>query len=224
MAARLDDTWDRHWLLGWREFVRAGDIRTVIACIIPRAAVNHMFPLVTPSSDPLLVANLYANMSSIPFDYCARQKVGGVHLTFFTMRQLPVFSAAAYAMSAPWASLIRIRDWLLPRVLELTYTAWNLKAFAEDCGDDGPPFIWNPERRVQLRCEMDAAFFHMYGISQDDAAYILDTFPVLERSEERTYGEYRTKRVVLEIYDALEAAAAQGVPYDSPLGPPRRAT
>ena len=54
--------------------------------------------------------------------------------------------------------------------------------------------------------------------------YILDTFPVLERSEERTYGEYRTKRVVLEIYDALEAAAAQGVPYDSPLGPPRRAT
>ena len=224
VAARLDDTWDRHWLLGWREFVRAGDIRTVIACIIPRAAVNHTFPLVTPSSDPLLVANLYANMSSIPFDYCARQKVGGVHLTFFTMRQLPVFSAAAYAMSAPWASLIRIRDWLLPRVLELTYTAWNLKAFAEDCGDDGAPFIWEPERRFRLRCEIDAAFFHMYGISRDDAAYILDTFPVLERSEGREHGEYRTKRVVLETYDALAAAAAKGIPYESPLGPPRRAT
>ena len=224
VAARLDDTWDRHWLLGWRDIVRAGDIRTVIACIIPRAAVNHTFPLITPSSDPLLVANLYANMSSIPFDYCARQKVGGVHLTFFTMRQLPVFSAAAYAMSAPWAPLIRIRDWLLPRVLELSYTAWNLKSFAEDCDVDGPPFIWDSERRFRLRCEIDAAFFHMYGISRDDTAYVLDTFPVLEQSDVRAHGEFRTKRVVLETYDALAAAAANGIPYDSPLGPPRRAT
>ena len=79
-------------------------------------------------------------------------------------------------MRAPWARSVRIRDWLLPRVLELTYTAWDLKAFADDCGDDGPPFIWDPERRFQLRCEIDAAFFHLYGISRDDTAYILDSF------------------------------------------------
>lgn len=127
-------------------------------------------------------------------------------------------------MTVPWAPSTQLRDWLLPRVLELTYTAWDLKAFAEDCGDDGPPFIWDSERRFQLRCEMDAAFFHMYGISREDTAYILDTFPVLARSEEREHGEYRTKRVVLETYDALAAAAATGIPYDSPLGPPRRAT
>ena len=64
----------------------------------------------------------------------------------------------------------------------------------------------------------------MYGISRDDTAYILDTFPVLQRSEKREHGEYRTKRVVLETYDALAAAAAKSMPYDSPLGPPRRAT
>ena len=99
-----------------------------------------------------------------------------------------------------------------------------MKAFAEDCGDDGPPFIWDPERRFQLRCEIDAAFFHLYGLSRDDTAYILDTFPVIERSERREHGEYRTKRVVLETYDALAAVAARGLPYDSPLGPPRRVT
>ena len=119
---------------------------------------------------------------------------------------------------------MEIRDWLLPRILELTYTAWDLKAFAEDCGDDAPPFIWDPERRFRLRCEIDAAFFHLYGTSRDDTAYILDTFPVIERSEIREHGEYRTKRVVLETYDALAAAATRGVPYDSPLGPPRRVT
>ena len=118
-------------------------------------------------------------------------------------------------MPAPWSPSIPNSRLAPPaRVLELTYTAWNLKAFAEDCGDDGPPFIWNPERRFQLRCEIDAALFHMYGISRDDTAYILDTrFQLLKRSEEREHGEYRTKRAVLETYDALAAAAAKGMPY-----------
>ena len=151
-------------------------------------------------------------------------EVGGTHLTYFTMRQLPAFGPGTYASPAPWAPSIPLRDWLRPRVLELAYTAWNLKAFAEDCGDDGPPFIWDPERRFTLRCEIDAAFFHLYGISRDDSSYILDTFPVIVRSETREHGEYRTKRVVLETYDALAAAAAKGIPYDSPLGPPGRAT
>ena len=224
VAAKLDDTWDRHWLLGWRDITGSEKIRTVIACIIPRTAVNDTFLLMMPSLDPQLVASLYANLSSLPFDYCARQKVGGVHLKYFTMRQLPGFRPGRYATPAPWAPSIQIRDWLLPRVLELTYTAWDLKAFAEDCGDDSPPFIWDSERRLQLQCEIDAAFFHLYGISQDDVSYILDTFPVLEKSDRREHGEYRTKRTVLETYDALAAASATGIPYDSPLGPPRRGT
>ena len=140
------------------------------------------------------------------------------------MQQLPALQPEAYAVPTPWAPSIHIRDWLLPRVLELSYTAWDLQAFAEDCGDNGPPFIWDPERRFQLRGEIDAAFFHLYGISRNDTDYILDTFPVLKQSEKREHGEYRTKRVVLETYDTLAAAAAQGIPYESPLGPPRRAT
>ena len=224
VAARLDDIWDRRWLLGWRDVTRASDRRTVVSCIIPRAAVNDKFLVMMPSPDAQLVAGLYANLSSIPFDYCARQKVGGVSLKYFTMRQLPALCPQTYPMHAPWAPSIRVLDWLLPRVLELTYTAWKLKAFAEDCGDDGPPFIWDPKRRFRIRCEIDAAFFQLYGISRDDADYILDTFPVIARSEARKHGEYRTKRTVLEAYDALAEAAAKGIPYDSPLGPPRRAT
>ncbi len=224
VAARLDEVWDRHWLLGWRDITGAGVFRTVVACILPRAAVGNSLPLMMPSPDPRLAAALCANLSSLPFDYCARQKGGGLHLNYFTMRQVPALPPTAYALPAPWSPSMPVRDWLLPRVLELTCTAWNLKAFAEDCGDDGPPYLWDPERRFRLRCEIDAAFFHLYGVSREDAAWILDTFPVLRRSEEREHGEYRTKRVVLETHDALAAAAAEGVPYRSPLGPPRRAT
>jgi len=224
VAARLDDTWNRAWFLGWRNITGTEKIRTVVACIIPSAAVGNSFPLMMASTDPKLVVDLYANLLSIPFDYCARQKVAGLNLNYFTMRQLPTLRPESYAMPAPWAPALQIRDWLLPRVLELTFTAWDLKAIAEDCGDDGPPFIWDPKRRFQLRCEIDAAYFHLYGISRDDTAYILDTFPVLARSEEREHGEYRTRRAVLETYDSLAAATAKGIPYESPLGPPRRAT
>ena len=225
VEARLDGIWDRGWLLGWRDVTDArASVRTVVACIIPRTAVNDKFLLMMPSSHPQLVVDLYANLLSIPFDYCARQKVGGLSLKYFTMRQLPALRPSAYKSPAPWAPSMEIRDWILPRILELSYTAWDLKAFAEDCGDDGPPFVWDPERRFQLRCEIDAAFFHLYAISRNDTAYILDTFPVLERSEKREHGEYRTKRVVLEIYDALATAVASGMPYESTLGPPRRAT
>ncbi|MDE0179426.1 MAG: N-6 DNA methylase [Gammaproteobacteria bacterium] len=223
VAAKLEGTWDRRWMLGWRDIARASDIRTVIACIVPRAAVNDKFLLMMPSINARLVASLYANLSSIPFDYCARQKVGGVSLKYFTMRQLPGLSPEEYVRRAPWARSVRVQDWFLPRVLELTYTAWNMKAFAEDCGDDGAPFLWDAERRHLIRCEIDAAFCHLYGLSRGDTAHILDTFPALKRTEQREHGEYRTEYLVLQTYDALAAAAKRGVAYESPLGPPRRA-
>lgn len=60
-------------------------------------------------------------------------------------------------------------------------------------------------QRSQLRYDLDAAFFHLYGISRDDAAYILDTFPIVKRRDEDKWGIYRTKDTILEIYAALAA-------------------
>ena len=90
-------------------------------------------------------------------------------------------------MSVPSEPSVGIRDWLLPRILELSHTAWNSKAYAEDCGDDGAPSVWYFELR-----------FHLYCISREDASWILNTSR-LRRSEERRHGEYRTKRGVLEF-------------------------
>jgi hypothetical protein len=40
--------------------------------------------------------------------------------------------------------------------------------FAQDCGWPGPPFGWDEDRRFLLRCELDAAFFHLYLGSVDE--------------------------------------------------------
>lgn len=224
LSSRLYDRWQRGWLLGWRDICRSTDQRTTIASLIPRSGTGDTFLLAMPSVDPRAIAALYANLCSFALDYAARQKVGGTHLKYHTFKQLPVLAPAVYGDDAPWSRGTTLRDWLLPRVLELTFTAWDLEPFARDVGDDGPPFLWDRERRFMLRAELEAAFFHLYGVSRDDANYIMDTFPVVKKNDEKAYGEYRTKRVVLERYDALAAAAASGKPYISPLGLPRRAS
>ena len=71
-----------------------------------------------------------------------------------------------------------------------------------------------------LRAELDAAIFHLYGVSREDTDYILDTFPIVRRKDEAQYGEYRTKRLILEIYDAMQRAMDTSVPYQTILDPP----
>ena len=48
----------------------------------------------------------------------------------------------------------------------------------------------------------------------------MDSFPIVRRKDEQTYGEYQTKRVILDIYDAMQEAAATGEPYQTLLDPP----
>ena len=91
---------------------------------------------------------------------------------------------------------------------------------ARECGYTGEPFTWDTDRRFLLRAELDAAFFHLYGIGRDDVDYILDTFPIVRRKDEAAHGEYRTKRVILEIYDALATAISTGEAYRTRLDPP----
>ncbi|MGI8824367.1 MAG: hypothetical protein ACR2JC_01750 [Chloroflexota bacterium] len=89
-----------------------------------------------------------------------------------------------------------------------------MQPFARDMGYQGPPFRWDVERRCQLRCELDAAYFHLYGIARDDVEYIMSTFPIVERHDVKNHGEYRTKRVILEIYDEMQRAMQTGGTYN----------
>ena len=91
---------------------------------------------------------------------------------------------------------------------------------AKDCGYDGPPFRWDEERRFLLRCELDAAYFHLYCIGRDDVDYIMETFHIVKQRDEKRYSEYRTKRVILEIYDKMKQAMDACERYLTLLEPP----
>lgn len=216
---RLADRWNRDWLLGWRDICRSTDERTSIPSVYARNGTGGINLMIAQDSFQLLPF-LLANMTSYALDFVTRQKVGGTHLNYMPLKQITFLTPLTYASPLLWSANNDTGKWLLQRILELTYTAWDIESFARDCGYSGPPFRWNEERRFLLRCELDAAYFHLYGIERDDVDYIMETFPIVKRKDEAAHGEYRTKRVILEIYDAMTEAIKTDQPYQTLLDPP----
>lgn len=211
---RLEVRWDRKWFLGWRDICRSTDVRTTVGGALPRYGVGDKFLLANPEEGPLLGALL----TSIVFDYIARQKIGGTSFKYFTMKQLPVLEPSSLPSRGPVSPCTR--EGQSSVLLELAYTSWDMKPFAEQLEDHGPPFRWDPQRRALLRAELDSAFFHLYGVNRDDTDYILETFPIVKRKDIAKYGEYRTKRLILEVYDRMADAICTGEPYQTILDPP----
>jgi hypothetical protein len=220
LLALLDHWMDQRsprWLMGWRDITNATNERTVIASVVPRVGVGNNLPLMLFRSDAAssLLAAMLGNLCSITLDFVARHKIGGTHLNYFIYKQLPVLPPAHYTPVD--------LAFIVPRVLELTYTAHDLKAWADDLpafdprpvSERGRPFPWNPERRARLRAELDAYYARLYALTRDELRYILDpadvmgpdypseTFRVLKEGELRAFGEYRTRRLVLEAWDRL---------------------
>ena len=94
-------------------------------------------------------------------------------------------------------------DAIVPRAARLTCTraefadlwqevmgeAWDIGKAATD--DD---------ERQQLRDKIDAIVAHLYGLSRDDFAHILDTFPLVFPADDE--GRAR-KAALLGVYDAM---------------------
>ncbi|MEF9907159.1 Eco57I restriction-modification methylase domain-containing protein [Streptomyces sp. P9-A2] len=196
--------WDRDWILGFRMVCRATDERTCITFAAPKSGLGNSGTALLPSKEAPS-GLLYGNSIALPLDFVLRQKLGGTNLNFFYFEQLPFLSHEQLSSHA---------QSLTPRILELTYTTYDMTAFADDLGDTGTPFLWDEDRRAMIRAELDALFFHLYGIDRDDVLYILDTFPITKRKDEEKHGEYRTKNLILAEYDRMAAA---GLTLETPL-------
>ncbi len=218
---RLGRRWNRGWMLGWRDITNATNERTVIVSLYPRVGVGHTIRNIFIDMAPELIACFLANLSSLTVDYSSRQKVGGTHLTVEMIQQLPVLPPTAYTSTD--------LDFLVPRVLELTYTSHSMTPFARDLGFEGEPYAWDEDRRAILRAELDAWYARAYSLTRNQLRYILDpadimgpdypseTFRVLKNSEIRKFGEYRTQRLVLDAWDRMERGELhKPEPYQRP--------
>jgi len=124
VEARLGD-WKRGWLLGFRNVTNATNERTAIFSLLPRVGVGNNLPIVLLGDLPAhLFAGLAVNLQGLAFDWVVRQKLAGVNMNFFYVEQLPVLPPSSYTAEDI--------AFIVPRVLELVYTSWDMKPFADD--------------------------------------------------------------------------------------------
>ena len=212
--------WKHKWMLVYRCVARSVDIRTFICSPIPDSCgVGNSATLLFAERRTMPVASLCAMMSSLVFDFTTRQKVGGINMSTFFVKQFPVLTPDQIPSTMQWQ--------IVKRVAELCYFNHDMDGWAEELWEEmseeqrselpqlgaHQPWVYNPERRAILQAELDAIFAHLYGLNTEDLRYILDpedvcgkgcineTFRVLKDNEIRQYGEYRTKRLVLDAWN-----------------------
>ena len=194
------------WLIAFRNVTNATNERTLILTVLPWVGVGHSAPTVRTLAKPQLQCCLMANLNSLILDYIARQKIGGMNMTFFVFKQLPTLAPRDYQHAD-----IRF---IVERVEKLICTAVDVNGFLVALSEAALS-SWVPDERNAMRSELDAYYAHLYGLTRDELRYVLDpkdvfgedfpseTFRVLKEREEKEFGEYRTRRLVLEAFDKL---------------------
>jgi hypothetical protein len=224
------------WLAGWRNVTSPTNERTALASMFPIAGVGHSEPLLRALIGASETAWVVAALSSFPCDFFVRQKLGGVNFTFGVMQQIMIPRVESIANGR--TTLSRVAHF---RTIELSATADDMSPFSRDLWPegDGAVFCYDPERRFEIRCELDAAFFHLYLGTADDwrakaspellkslptprdaVAYIMETFPIVKKKDIAAHGVYRTKERILALYDQLQSCLASNTPFVSALTPP----
>ncbi len=200
--------------IAFRDVTSPTNMRTVIATWIPFGGAGHKLPLLLPEQTVLAseyikyAPLLLANLNSFAFDFFARQKLHGQNLMLYILEQLPLIKPEQFESLVSGQT---IADYIRAEVLHLTYTAHDLAPFARDMGyveADGtvkPPIVWDTTDRLHRQCRLDALFFNLYGINRDDAAYILDQFPIVARQDQAAHDKYLTKELILAYMNAVKA-------------------
>ena len=238
VAKRLQNKSPNTWLFGYRDVTNATNERTVIASIIPRSGCDsHCRNIYFYSStiDARKISCLLANMNSYMLDYLARQKVIGTGLGAGILEQLPIIEPSHYRDIIMNPDNIDLESWIVNRVIELSYTSYDLNTYAEECGWFGPPFVWNEARRFQILCELDAMFFYIYFKSLDSVErdsistskediyeimkYIMGTFPITEKRDKKTFSTYNTFDSIWHVYSLLLVENETSINYVSNISP-----
>ncbi len=139
----LDRVLDSSHLLAFRKIARSNDERTFLSAVIPKAGAGDSLQIALVRGPASNVAHFQGLLCSVVMDYLLRQKLSGANVTFFIVNQIPIVP--------PNAIPVECASELLCLILELTYTSWDIKAFADDLWREA-----DAELRQVLRAQWEA--------------------------------------------------------------------
>ncbi len=198
--------------IGFKDITSPTNQRTMIAAAAPRAGFTNHFVLMLSDLEPGRQLCLLANMNSFVYDYISRQKIGGVTLNFFIVEQLPTLPPDVYDKPCPWFPKVKLSRCIRDLVLLLSCTSEDMLPLAEACDFEcnyfkkeysGRLSKWDETERAEISATLDAAYFHLYGITRDDAEYILTTFPYTQLPNPSLPNRQSTADYIMHHYDQL---------------------
>lgn len=146
-----------------------------------------------------------ANFCSFVFDFITRIKQSGTNLLMYVVKQLPILQPQTYEEVCAWNTDCTYAEWFFPRCRYLFDSTTSMHNCLSEFDLNGLEPSWNEEERFMVKCEIDAAFFHLYGLRKDSVEYILESFTGVKNGDLQLYNDYRTKRIILAMFNSMEA-------------------
>ena len=224
VPTKLGDRVER-FRIGFGDIANPRNERSFVAALIPPGCIcgNTVPTLDFGWGNEWMYLPWLAVANSFVMDALARKKLSNPHLKPYILDTLPF---PRPSLEEPWSR----RSAML--ALQLTCTSvemtpyWNAMAERGLCdavplGTVPPRALIDEASRANARAEIDALVAReVYGLSRDELADVLETFPVLKKRDEKAFGDYRTKRNILESYDGL--AQPSGKVISLPVKPAAR--
>lgn len=197
--------------LVFRDVAASTNERTMISTVLPPGRfTGNTLVNSTSSSDGRELLYTSAILNSFAVDFVLRQKVTN-HCNIFYVYQVPV-----PCLSAEDAVFGQLVD----RAARLICTTPEFDALAQKVGlkshKDG---VTDRDARAKLRAELDGLVAHLYGLTEEEFAHILATFPIVEQSVKdaalAAYRRFAPKPLDKQIAAFLAAGESATVEFKS---------
>lgn len=153
--------------LGFMDVSSATNARTMIAAIIPDAPCGNKVPILRVR-DVGTTLGLCGVLNSFAYDFQLRRRLGGLTLNYFIIEETALPAGVAR----------RVVEALFPVVRGLSAVGPAFAPSWHALGDRGAT-AWKrqwavtPHERMRMRCIVDAAVAHLYGLEPEDLAWVL---------------------------------------------------
>jgi len=211
-----------NYRIGFCDVASPTNERTLVSAVLPPGAVaGHSVPtIVFTNREPWRLPLWVAIANSFVVDFLTRFKVS-LHMTFTILDSLPL------PRLSEGTTIIKRIVYLSARLscdgpeMAILWKQLFVAGWLEGEDPDAPRPITTPAERMQARAEIDVLVaLELYGLTKQEMEFVLERFPTTKKYEEEAFGEFKTKRLILEIYDAMAEATRTGQPYQTRLDPP----
>jgi hypothetical protein len=157
--------------LAYRDVASSTNERTLISTILPPQVFTGNTLVLSTSPNSLAdLLSAVSLLNSFVVDWMIRQKVTS-HCNMFYVYQLPIPRLTADN---------KFFYELVERAAKLICTTPEFNDLAREVGLGGyKAGVTNEEHRAKLRAELDGMIAHIYGLTEEEFAYILTAFPLV---------------------------------------------